>query len=472
LGVRAPRVVSYPGAFLSDTESVLLANFKEDFDEYLDGLTRPIEAAGEEEEVDPGAIVFTGNFDEVNGFFADAMWSDRKPVIPPTIERIEEFLKYTDYDPFEEIGLIPAAGQPALGSKGIEGTTLRATPWNIAANGVMAGCKPEFMPVLIAFAKAMADPWGRLTSIVSTIGIIPYTFVNGPIARQLDIVSSQAGMVARGANPALARALGLLLKNLSGFEPGISTMASFGYPTLGIVWAEDEEACVELGWEPYHVAPPRRPNLVEGKLEWTEVPGFDRNANAVTSGSTMNWGKTSNQPYSDLPEEMGMYLAHHMISETQMEGPAFEWKEIRGQLLVLITKAAASTFANAGWSRQDLRDFLWKNGTWTKDFISHSVKWWNQGGVDKTVEECIFDFKARYESLGMEPPSWVDDEHIPAYPWPEKITIVVCGDRGRDRRMPVGCWYTNAATTEIELPANWDELMEEAGYPPLESFYL
>ena len=87
-------------------------------------------------------IVCKGTFDEVNDHFYNQGWTDGLPIIPPTAEKVEEMLAWTDLAPDAEIGALPQAN-------------LMATPWNIAVNGVMAGCRPEYLPVLIAAVEAM-----------------------------------------------------------------------------------------------------------------------------------------------------------------------------------------------------------------------------------------------------------------------------------------------------------------------------
>ena len=104
-------------------------------------------------------------------------------IIPPTVERVEEFLKYTDYAPHEEIAVLPLAN-------------LRATPWNIAVNAVMAGARPEYMPIIIAAVQAIGDPAFRLAVTGgSTHSFSTFYWVNGPLARQLGIDYGQ-GLIA------------------------------------------------------------------------------------------------------------------------------------------------------------------------------------------------------------------------------------------------------------------------------------
>jgi hypothetical protein len=108
-------------------------------------LTQPLE---KEIPPEPTAreIVFRGAFEEVNAYFYEREWSDGLPIVPPTVEKIEEFLSYTDRSPEESLGILLPENR-AL------------TIWAVAVNGVMAGCRPQYMPILVALAEAMADPF-------------------------------------------------------------------------------------------------------------------------------------------------------------------------------------------------------------------------------------------------------------------------------------------------------------------------
>src|SRR5258708_1424420 len=87
-------------------------------------------------------IVFRGTFEEVNAHFYEREWSDGLPIVPPTIEKIEAFLGFTDRAPEESLGILLPENRAA-------------TIWAVAVNGVMAGCRPEYMPILVALAEAM-----------------------------------------------------------------------------------------------------------------------------------------------------------------------------------------------------------------------------------------------------------------------------------------------------------------------------
>src|SRR5215510_10947177 len=103
------------------------------------------DAHAEAVHVEPRATVFSGDYDAIQEYFLERGWSDGLPIVPPTIERVTRFLQHTRRDADEVLGvLLPDQRQ--------------ATVLNVAVNGVMAGCRPEYMPVLLAVAEAIADP--------------------------------------------------------------------------------------------------------------------------------------------------------------------------------------------------------------------------------------------------------------------------------------------------------------------------
>lgn len=142
-GIANLRVAEYPGAVGVHPEELVDANVENVlFDRIVSELTQPrtavvreVAAAASGDLV--GNIVFEGTYDEINAYFRSKSWSDELPITPPTPERVAVFLKNTKRAPDEVIAVLAQAN-------------LAATPRNIAVNAVMAGCKPELMPVLIA----------------------------------------------------------------------------------------------------------------------------------------------------------------------------------------------------------------------------------------------------------------------------------------------------------------------------------
>ncbi|MBN1848332.1 MAG: hypothetical protein JW932_07080 [Deltaproteobacteria bacterium] len=266
-GIPSLQVALYPDPFDLETDAQLQEkSAKIVVPQIIDALTKPIPATKDTAEKRDGReIMFTGTVDQVNRYFTVRAWSDGMSVTPPTTEKVEAFLKYTDYPPDQEIAVLPVAN-------------LKATLWNIAVNGVMAGCRSEHMPILISAVQAIADPaFSYRNSGGSTHSFMNFFWVNGPIARQLGIDHGQ-GLIANPVNSVIGRAMSLIGRNIAGLRIKETQMGSFG-KQLSWVLAEDEEAMIKLGWEPYHMD-----------------KGFAKNANALSAGYSTLWGRNLISP--------------------------------------------------------------------------------------------------------------------------------------------------------------------------------
>src|SRR5262249_30132379 len=137
----------------------------------VSALTKPATAG--EEAVDPpeGEVVFSGSWEEVNEHFIAQEWSDGLPIVPPTRRRIDAFLAHTKREPKEVIGVMLPDSRAA-------------TVWNVAVNGVMAGCEPRYMPILLALAEAMVDPAYGIEHSGNTPGAETLIILNGPVIKQ------------------------------------------------------------------------------------------------------------------------------------------------------------------------------------------------------------------------------------------------------------------------------------------------
>jgi hypothetical protein len=420
------RIATYPGAFTTDSADMIKDKITGIVaDRLIEEILRsPVEESVRSDKGDPGEIVCRGTLEEINRFFLDNMWSDGQPIIPPTIDRIKAFMKYTDFSPHEEIGIVPQA-------------MMRATPWNIAANGVMAGCKPQFMPVLIAAAEAMADPYLNIRDLATTMMIIPYAVINGPIVNDLGI-KFDVGAVSRGPNTALGRAIGLIIRNIAGFRSGDNYMGTWGYPSLGLVLAEDEAGSP---WEPFHVQ-----------------HNFEKGTSTVTMGGTMNWGYQVVFGNAEDTEAMAQNLAEHISSIVK---PVINYMEHdQNMVMVFMTSPTAKMFARAGWTKQSLIEYLWKNSTITVREVERDLRYglrtamkpelWTMRGV---IDSGIYDIP---ESFAKKEP----DEKLPRLISSKEIHIVVTGDRGRDKAQALWSWYNKPTIKEIKLPSKWNKLIK------------
>ena len=444
-GVPVMRVAQYPGAFATHTAEELVRNTREVlWPQIVDALTRPITAEERTRGIggsrgDLRDDVFFGTLDEINAYFTEMKWSDGLPVVPPTFEKVESFLQYTDLKWDETVAVLPIAHR-------------NTTVWHVAVNAVMAGCKPEYMPILLALTQGLGDPAFRRT-LASTHAWIPYCWLNGPVARQLEIDSGQ-GQINEAANAAIGRYMNLALMNLCGYYVKQDRMGTFGYP---MPWClvEDEAACLRIGWKPYHVR-----------------QGFNLEDNTVTLGSTLLWGNNM-APSTTNPEKVMELIAWDISERGQFalgSGRQFTFRT------VLMTEPVAALLAGRYKSPEALE----------KDLVEHSRRpvkerafanyYANPGGAKDGGQHNLRQYQGHIrkdEGGEMTPtPEWYDS------PEREQMTIptmqqgmtafLITGDAARNKvqTMPGGGY----ATVKIELPTQWNSLMAELGYRPLEEF--
>ena len=158
-------------------------------------------------------------FDEFE-FFLEKPWSDGLPVVTPTDERISRMLSATTRNPEEIIGPIPPAMEIA-------------TVASVATHAVMAGCKPEYLPVVLGATELMLQAEFNVNGVQGTMhGVAPMMIVNGPYAAEIGIHGG-SGCLGPGfrANASIGRAIRLILMNIGAGLPGISSMTVFGMPS-------------------------------------------------------------------------------------------------------------------------------------------------------------------------------------------------------------------------------------------------
>src|SRR5919201_1679241 len=180
--------------------------------------------------------------DAVNRFLAERDWSDGLPVIPPTPAAVEQMLKGTKRQPQDVLMVM----EPGFGLATVE---------KIAINAVMAGCRPEQFPFLLAAIDCLAQPeMNHRDMQVSGHTEAPMILVNGPIAKKAGINCGTTAMgpgVVNRANTAIGRALRLCLINIGYCKAGAGDPNFIGLPTkFGMCLAEHEEASP---WQPYHM---------------------------------------------------------------------------------------------------------------------------------------------------------------------------------------------------------------------------
>ena len=181
-----------------------------------------------------------GSQDDEVEFMFDQGFSDGLPLVPPTPERVLAMLSGTTRDAQEVLGEMA----PNMGEVTIE---------KVAINAVMAGCKPEYLPVVLAAVEAiLTDDYNIHGVMATTMGASPVIVVNGPIRERIGM---NMGLGARGqgnrANATIGRALRLVVRNVGGARPGGTERSTLGNPMkFTMCFAEWEE---RNPWSPLHV---------------------------------------------------------------------------------------------------------------------------------------------------------------------------------------------------------------------------
>ena len=261
----------------------------------------------------------------INDVYVDRGWTDGLPIIPPSEERVEEFLKWTDRDPREIIAVLP----PRQGEATVE---------KLAINAVMAGCRPEYFPVLLTAVEAVAEPAFNLDAVQATTHpVTPLLIVNGPIAREIGL---NAGYNAFGQgfrpNMTLGRALRLVLMNLGGGLPGSGDRSTQGSPAkIAYCVAENEDA---NPWDPLHVE-----------------AGFDRDTSTLTVVPCEG-------PHNiqDHYSTTGLGILHTIAGAMGQAGSNNLLD--RGWPLLSLGPEHAATIARDGYTKQAVKEFIFEHG--------------------------------------------------------------------------------------------------------------
>lgn len=307
-----------------------------------------VAAGGEPNE---GEIVFRGGFHDVNEHFLQMEWSDGLPVVPPTREAVAQFLSHTRRDAAEVIGVM-LPDQRA------------ATVRSVAVNGVMAGCRPEYMPVLLAIAAAMADPAYGVEHSGNTPGADTLILLNGPIVRELGFNYTQ-GVMRDGfqANTSIGRFFRLYLRNVAGFLPHRTDKATFGN-TWRVVVPENEEVLAKIGWNPV-----------------CADMGVAAGENAVTI-ARYTGGDVCTSVSGSTPEEIMPYIADAVARHTSWQ-LLFTTNMGGGSLrpLVMLTPILAETIAKAGWAKQDVQQYLFEHARIAAGDFERMMRDWNKRAI-------------------------------------------------------------------------------------------
>src|SRR5437870_2654449 len=252
-------------------------------------------------------------------------WTDGLPVIPPTPDRVTAMLAAARLDPKQELAFITHR-------------SVSITAEKVAINAVMAGCRPEYMAVVVAAVAGIGDPaWSYHGPGTSTGGAAVLVIINGPITRELDINSGD-NLFGPGwrANLTIGRALRLVMRNVCGSLPGLLDRGTLGHPgKLSYVIAESP-------WTPLHVERGFRPDQ---------------------STVTVMAAESPHQFYNQLsPDAEGVLTT--LADSMKHSGGAGR----QPQYVVTLAGEHMRTIAGSGWGKKEVRQFLFEN---TQNTLAH-----------------------------------------------------------------------------------------------------
>lgn len=300
-------------------------------------------------------------------------WTDGLPIVPPTTTQVRLMLEGVGRDPQEVIGRIP----PRQGLATVE---------KIAVNVVMAGCLPGYLPIVIAAVQAMLDEKFGLRSIQSTThSVAPLLIINGPAARELSI-NSGSNLFGPGwrSNATIGRAIRLILMNIGGSVPGRSDNSTFGHPGKYTYCIAENEAANP--WEPFHVQRGLPAEVSAVTVFAAEAP---QNISDHVSGTARGLLST---------------VAGSMLSQGSSK---------LGETLLVLGPEHATIIARDGWSKSDIRHFLFENAR----LPFGRIKAWGE-----------------YLGVSNLWPNWWNvadvQEMVPIVRQPEDILIIVAGGAG------------------------------------------
>ena len=312
--------------------------------------------------------------------------TDGLPIIPPTGERVRRFIEFSGKNKDELIATLP----PRSG---------KATVEKIAINSIMAGCIPQFMPVIQHSIKAISNPQFNLPGVNATTHPVAIcTILNGPIANEIN-VNSGTGCLGPGniANATIGRAIRLCLINIGGAVPGIGDHATMGSPSkYSYCFGEAEN---KNPWEPLHVE-----------------RGFKANESTVTL-----MGMDSPHNVNEHRSKTAENLLDTIVDTASVAG--CNNSHVPGEMLVIMSPEHAQTVAGDGWSKEDVKKYIHQNAI-------VPVKLGDRGGRK-------LDSK------------WVADDMVQITRKADDVVIVVAGGPGRHTMIAHGFGTSSESVTEV-----------------------
>ncbi len=324
-------------------------------------------------------------------------WTDGLPVVPPTVERVQEFLDYAGRPADEVLGAIPERRR-------------EVTVVKVAANAVMAGCLPKYFPVVLAATEAMLDPAFNLVGPSSSLGgAAILVIVNGPVVRELDI-NCRNNLFGPGnrANATIGRSVRLILMNACASIPGLFDRSMLGHPgKYSYCIAENE---TETHWNPLHVE-----------------RGFSREQSAVTvfGCEAPRQARMASKPEIILAgaADVASTLGTSMSSAGSVGDTS---SLVRQGQIALVVAGTADVWQ--GWSKEDVRRYMYAR-----------------------VRRSVADLK-KVEVISEGPQPGDDERYVQLVPSPEDILVVFAGGPENPVTAVIPSWGPKVASVAVTVP--------------------
>lgn len=277
--------------------------------------------------------------EKFNQVYLENHWGDGLPLVPPTLKRVQWMLSGTSRSPKEVIATVA----PKNGTATIE---------KIAVNAVMAGAKPEYLPVILAAMEGLTDKTFDLLHVATSSGSFSLLImVNGPIAKEINM-NSGIGFLGYGwrANNTIGRAVRLSLINLGHLWPAENDMALIGRPSSHTFYtfAENEE---NSPWDPYHVSLGFKKE--DSCVTVSTVGGYEGGLTVYGGGAVATWSAKS-----ILDKIIGEISADRKMFGLFKRGVANPTAHPRKHVIVLAPECAIE-LQRLGYSRESLQKYLY-----------------------------------------------------------------------------------------------------------------
>ncbi len=321
-------------------------------------------------------------FDAIESYF-ERGWTDGLPVVPPTPELVETFLAAAKLQPDQIVGVEPVKGAVITAEKA-------------AINAVMAGCKPEYLPVVVAAVEAITEDRFSLHGIsVSTMGAGILLVLNGPIVEQLGVNTAESVFgPGNRANATIGRAVRLIVTNVVGTRAGDLDKATVGHPGK-YTWCIGEKVS-RSPFEPLHVS-----------------RGFAEDESTVTAFAGLS-GIQVGEHEANTPETLLNSFA----------GRLYALGQSMQEVLIVFCPEHAAFLKDAGWSRKQVCDYLFEI---TK---APPPRIYAEGGVKEALNEKAASGAGALAS-------------------PDAVVPIVAGGDGGGWSMVIPMWATGTKTRSV-----------------------